>query len=160
MYKIYGNGYLVNSQTGEFQHREIASQMLNRSLLPCEEVHHIDENKVNNSPDNLIVFSSKEDHLRFHKYRCDNSYLNENPDGSFSCMVPLLSCDQCETTFKRGSRRQTDKTFCSAKCQGLSNRRSERPNKETLQNEVNMLGYRGTGKKYSVSDNSIRKWLK
>ncbi len=30
---------------------------------------------------------------------------------------------------------------------------------ETLKKEVKELGYVGTGKKYSVSDNSIRKWL-
>jgi hypothetical protein len=29
-----------------------------------------------------------------------------------------------------------------------------------LINEVNELGYAGTGRKYGVSDNSIRKWIK
>jgi len=35
-----------------------------------------------------------------------------------------------------------------------------RPPKNQLINEVNELGYRGTGKKYGVSDNSIRNWVK
>ena len=26
--------------------------------------------------------------------------------------------------------------------------------------EIEKLGYKGTGKKYGVSDNSIRKWIK
>lgn len=160
IYKVYGSGYVVNSQTGEFQHREIAEKLLNRSLLPCEEVHHIDENRSNNSPNNLVVFSSKEDHLRFHKYGCDDRFLVRNSNGSFSCKKPLLVCDHCGVKFERGQRRRTNKKFCSAECQGLSNRKSQRPNKETLQQEVNVLGYRGTGRKYGVSDNAIRKWLK
>lgn len=35
-----------------------------------------------------------------------------------------------------------------------------RPNFETLQKEIDELGFVGTGKKYGVSDNAIRKWLK
>ena len=36
----------------------------------------------------------------------------------------------------------------------------ERPDKNILINEVNLYGYTQTGKKYGVSDNTIRKWLK
>lgn len=35
-----------------------------------------------------------------------------------------------------------------------------RPSKEQLLKEVKMLGYCGTGRKYGVSDNTIRRWLK
>jgi hypothetical protein len=31
---------------------------------------------------------------------------------------------------------------------------------QDLKKEVENLGYSGTGKRYGVSDNSIRKWLK
>jgi len=42
----------------------------------------------------------------------------------------------------------------------LSQRRVERPTFERLQQEIKELGYTGTGKKYGVSDNAIRKWIK
>lgn len=42
----------------------------------------------------------------------------------------------------------------------IKQRRVGRPSYETLKQEVNELGFVGTGKKYGVSDNSIRKWLK
>ncbi len=42
----------------------------------------------------------------------------------------------------------------------IKSRKIERPPLEQLLIEVNELGYRGTGKKYGVSDNSIRKWIK
>ena len=31
---------------------------------------------------------------------------------------------------------------------------------EIIKQEIQELGYRGTGKKYGISDNAVRKWLK
>ncbi len=42
----------------------------------------------------------------------------------------------------------------------LNQRKVERPDKNILIEEINKLGYSGTGRKYGVSDNAIRKWLK
>lgn len=33
-----------------------------------------------------------------------------------------------------------------------------RPTKEVLENQIQQLGYRGTGRLYGVSDNAVRKW--
>ena len=38
-------------------------------------------------------------------------------------------------------------------------RKVERPDMNTLLNEVEQMGYSATGKKYGVSDNAIRKWI-
>ena len=46
------------------------------------------------------------------------------------------------------------------KCYQLSQRKVERPSLEILLKEIEELGYVGTSKKYGVSDNSIRKWIK
>ncbi len=42
----------------------------------------------------------------------------------------------------------------------LLQRRVERPPYEQLKQEIKELGYVGTGKKYGVSDNGIRRWVK
>jgi len=42
----------------------------------------------------------------------------------------------------------------------LNRRKIERPPYEILVSEIKKLGYTGTGRKYGVSDNSIRKWKK
>lgn len=39
-------------------------------------------------------------------------------------------------------------------------RKVNRPDYETLIKEIDELGYCGTGRKYGVSDNTIRKWIK
>jgi integrase len=39
-------------------------------------------------------------------------------------------------------------------------RKVERPSSEALKKDVERLGYSGAGRKYGVSDNSVRKWLK
>lgn len=39
-------------------------------------------------------------------------------------------------------------------------RKVERPDYEILKNEISENGYSATGRKYGVSDNAIRKWIK
>lgn len=46
------------------------------------------------------------------------------------------------------------------KCKGISQRKSKRPLQEILLNEIKTYGYCATGRKYGVSDNAVRKWLK
>lgn len=49
-----------------YLHRIIAEQTLSRSLRQGEIVHHLDEDKANNSAENLIVCSSASVHRRYH----------------------------------------------------------------------------------------------
>jgi len=48
------------------EHRLVAEQKLNRKLNKGEVVHHIDGNRSNNHPDNLVVFKSQSEHLKQH----------------------------------------------------------------------------------------------
>ena len=45
-------------------------------------------------------------------------------------------------------------------CYREQSRKVDRPSFEDLKEDINNLGYSGTGRKYGVSDNSIRKWIK
>lgn len=51
---------------GRHEHRSVAERELNRKLLNREVVHHVDEDKDNNDPRNLIVFPSQSEHFRWH----------------------------------------------------------------------------------------------
>ena len=50
-----------------FEHIIILEQKLNRQLLPKEVCHHIDGNKLNNNPDNLITFKDQASHCSYHR---------------------------------------------------------------------------------------------
>lgn len=60
------NGKTYAKLYGRHEHRIVAEEKIGRKLKPGEVVHHIDGNKRNNSPDNLIVFSSQAEHAAFH----------------------------------------------------------------------------------------------
>jgi hypothetical protein len=48
-----------------YEHRLVMEQKLGRTLRPGEVVHHIDADRANNDPDNLMVFASNGEHLRY-----------------------------------------------------------------------------------------------
>jgi hypothetical protein len=63
-------GYVViKTKNGwELEHRVVMRQVLGRDLLTSEVVHHLDQNKKNNSPSNLVVETGIRQHLdRYHK---------------------------------------------------------------------------------------------
>jgi Zn finger protein HypA/HybF involved in hydrogenase expression len=73
-----------------------------------------------------------------------------------------LYCKECERKISYSS-----KSGLCVKCVkktipvNMKYRKVEnRPSKEQLLKEIEELGYCGTGRKYGVSDNAIRKWLK
>lgn len=111
-----------------------------------------------------------------------NGINNDNRIENLELLCP--NCHSQSKTFggrnnkqPRNENRKTEKNRCKCgveikrkskmcvKCRNeylkQKNRKvSNRPNKEILNIEVQQNGYRGTGKKYGVSDNTIRNWLK
>ena len=61
-----GNGLSYRKNYGRHEHRTVAEDMLGRALRPGEVVHHLDGDKRNNAPENLLVFQSQKEHARFH----------------------------------------------------------------------------------------------
>ena len=67
--------------------------------------------------------------------------------------VPIKRiCIQC------GHPKKTKQSKLCEECHGKSLRKvKDRPCKEQLLNDIKELGYRGTGRKYGVSDNAIKR---
>lgn len=74
-----------------------------------------------------------------------SSNLNITP------IKPTGICPECKSEIY-GTK------YCSEKCVQLSRRKVKRPNNKILSDDIKKLGYCGTGRKYGVSDNCIRKW--
>jgi len=53
---------------GRHEHRVVAEEVLGRALRPGEVVHHLDENRRNNEPGNLIVLATQRDHAKLHQW--------------------------------------------------------------------------------------------
>lgn len=61
-----GEGKTYTKRYGRHEHRVVAEQMLGRALHKGEVVHHIDGDKRNNAPENLMVFPSQSEHAKWH----------------------------------------------------------------------------------------------
>lgn len=62
-----GDGKTYTKTYGRHTHRIVAEQILGRPLRPGEVVHHINHDKRDNRPENLMVFASQAEHARWHK---------------------------------------------------------------------------------------------
>ena len=61
-----GNGVTYAKYFGVHEHRVVAEKLLGRALTDEEVVHHVDGNKRNNDPENLMVLPSQSEHAKLH----------------------------------------------------------------------------------------------
>lgn len=123
-----------------YVHVLVAEKILGRHII-SEVVHHIDENKLNNDPSNIMVFKSRADHIRFHK-GCLPIEIEKN----------IFICNKKEKQ-KKSINKQ-------GKIERIKQRKVERPNRESLKEMIRTTPFTTIGKNFGVSDNAIRKWCK
>lgn len=94
-HRARGNGYV-------FEHILVAEKLLGRKLVKGEDVHHKDENKENNSPDNLQILS-KSKHSSLHG-------KNKIRHGKY------IACPVCGEDFYAKASHVQKRTTCSIGC--------------------------------------------
>lgn len=148
----------ASSEGCVYVHVIVAEQKLGRFLLPEEVVHHKDLNKLNNDPENIMVFASIADHSRFHGNNCDESLLSINSNGAYVYPQKKYYCIDCGAETTRYAMRCKS---CFEK-QRIHDRKVERPSAEKLFNVLSELhgNFTKVGKMFNVSDNAVRKWCK
>lgn len=67
----------------------------------------------------------------------------------------------CKICKKEIESKDYKQVYCSNECHGIGLRKvKDRPSKEQLENDIQELPMTKIGKKYGVSDNAVRKWIK
>lgn len=61
-----GLGISYAKTYGRHTHRIVAEQILGRPLRKGEVVHHVNNDKRDNRPENLMVFNSQKEHAKWH----------------------------------------------------------------------------------------------
>jgi hypothetical protein len=93
-----------------------------------------------------------------------NGIHNDNRIENLRIVCP--NCNAGLDTFagrntKREKKEEIKKQEKTIKKQNINSRRKvERPSIDQLKKEVEEFGYSATGRKYGVSDNAVRKWIK
>ena len=100
------------------------------------------------------VISIKEKEIKISDEKTKNIKIPENTNKT----KKLNKCLDCDNDIYHGNQRCT---YCMNKKKFEDNcKEKNRPTKEQLLKDIQELGYTGSGKKYGVSDNCIRKWIK
>lgn len=90
-----------------------------------------------------------------------NGVNNDNRLDNLRFVCP--NCNATLDTHCKGSKGLISKSPKVKKLTRIdrpSLRKVERPDMDTLLNDINEMGYSATGRKYGVSDNAVRKWIK
>jgi endogenous inhibitor of DNA gyrase (YacG/DUF329 family) len=154
-------GYKKNYAALAFHHRDPSQKSFALDLRTCS----------NKSWESLLEEAAKCDlvcmncHMEIHHPELDaessrnkiKEFIQFNETEVNQHLLDPMNCDRC------GKEYQPDKSkrkFCSEKCRQLNSRKVERPSREQLEKDLSEMSFVRVGKKYGVSDNAVRKWLK
>ena len=110
------------------------------------ELHHIDGNRFNNELNNLQIL-------------CPNCHsMTDNYSGKKN--IKEIKLKKPKTKKCNCGNLISDNAITCLDCKFENTKKVNRPEYNILIDDIKKLGYVGTGRKYGVSDNSIRKWVK
>lgn len=164
---IYRPDYLNSYKTGNYkgyiyEHRFIMERSIGRFLTEDEVVHHLNLDPSDNRLQNLILLT-RDAHAKLHDWLNSGApgYESSRQKGVNSGKPVLRNtvarrCKVCEVTL---SNHQT--TYCCTDHHRIDLRSNSKiPSPVDLQQDLSTMSYLAVGRKYGVSDNAVRKWVR
>jgi hypothetical protein len=136
-----------------YEHIYVMEKELGRVLVSDEEVHHLDFNRSNNTPSNLIVLSSSH-HSRLHRYLESIGLQEESAEHKDRIYTYIPRCVVCLYPLQ-DKQKQTCSLICRSESSNLN-----KPDKITLEEELKYNSMVALSKKYGMSDNGLKKYAK
>lgn len=99
------------------EHRLVMELKLGRLLEPQEVVHHLDRNRLNNDPENLVLCATHKEHIE--KYHKDSGKATRFRKGRFMPKLgEFISCIVCGNALWVTPARKKDGRgkYCSTAC--------------------------------------------
>lgn len=155
----------------KYKHRVVAEQTLGRQLSDTEVVHHIDGNKSDNRPENLLVLTTTE-HSRLHKYLSNNPDIARLPPEEQLRFARMSKEEDLALSKLEGRRPLAVKVGTCSKCGGVCSKRAKMCKKcileteykpitdefrERVRSETENSSVLSVARRLGVSDNSVRK---
>lgn len=137
-------GYNKNYSALAFHHKDPKQKSFALDMRTCS----------NKSWESLLEEAAKCDLVCMN---CHMEIHHPDLDAESSHLLEPMKCKLCGEAYQPcKSKRQ----YCSEHCYRIKRRKVERPSREQLEKDLSEMSCLKVGKKYGVSDNSIRKWLK
>lgn len=142
-------GYIKNLGALDFHHLDSSTKLF---TLDSRKLSNKSWKSILNEFEKCIILCANchREHHNPELNIIDRSLYNEIPEVE----KIIHKCIDCNIDiYNKDSKR-------CVSCYNKSRRKTDRPDIELLIKEVNENGYSYTGRKYGVSDNTIRKWIK
>ena len=156
IYRIRWKDVFNNTQLEIFEFLKFISNIENETMRK----YNINECKYQKK----IPIKKKHNREKDKKCQCGNMMLQAS-NFCRNCWVSHIKEKKVKYVPKRKNKCENCGTqiygekYCKS-CYSDTKRKSVRPTLDTLLKEVEEIGYSAVGRKYGVSDNSIRKWIK
>lgn len=140
-----------------YEHILVAERFMGRPLTSDEVCHHLNGNRSDNRPENILVLSRGQ-HSKLHMWMKKGApgierFGVERVNSGKSKGEELQTCLTCGQYLRR-----TQKRYCSMSCR--ADHQSRCPDKATLIADRASMSREAVGRKYGVSGNAVKKWEK